>query len=489
MKKTIIILMVIITSCSDLLVETPKGQVAGNFALSSIDGLEAALTGAYKPWTSTWSYGFNTAAVNAVIMGSDDLTTHKASNKAEFREMDQFNVTALNSRMNVIWYGCYKAIQGANNVINNYEPLLNTADAAKAKQIAGEAYFVRSYSYYWLVRLWGKVPLLTKPEVTDAVLNISSSEPQEIYALIVADLQKAEELMAPLKREPGRASSGSAKALLADVYLTMGGWPINDVSSYAKAAAKAKEVIDNKATFGFDLVTNLSDLWNGVPSAGTPNGSPEEVFSLHYCGTCQWFTANAIFGSACMAGTEEGGWDDYFSEINFFNEFPAGVRKDITFQTDFAGGTVLWQNSATQHPYYKKFRLANDENTWQTGMQLSMIRYAHVLLIYSEASARATGSADAAAYLAVNAIRQRAGLADLSGLSNTDFINAIVDERKWEFAGEYTRWFDLVRLEQVETANANKDAREIPVVGTITKVDYWLPLPSGDVTLNPNIGG
>ena len=91
-------------------------------------------------------------------------------------------------------------------------------------------------------------------------------------------------------------------------------------------------------------------------------------------------------------------------------------------------------------------------------MQLTLIRYAHVLLIYAEAQARANGSADSDAYDAVNAIRQRAGLAPLSGLSNTDFINSVVQERAWEFAGEYTRWFDLVRLEMVESANANKDA-------------------------------
>jgi hypothetical protein len=487
MKKILIVIIVLVlTGCSDLLEETPKGQVLGDMAVSSVEGLEAALVGAYKPWTNTWTSGFNTAALNAIVMGSDDLTTHKASNKAEFREFDQFNRTALNSRMGVIWYGCYKAIQGANNVINNYEALLGDAQEDRIKQIAGEAFFVRAYSYYWLVRLWGKVPLITVPEVTEEILQISSSAPAEIYALVVDDLLQAESLMSPTKRDPGRASSGSAKALLADVYLTMGGYPINDASSYAKAAAKAKEVIDNKATYGFDLIPDLKDLWNGIPSDGTPNGSPEEVFSLHHCGTCQWFTSNAIFGSATMAGTEENGWDDYFSEINFFNDFPAGARKDITFQTEFAGGTIPWQNTATQHPYYKKFRLLNDENTWQTGMQLTLIRYAHVLLIYAEAKAR-SGGADASSYDALNAIRNRAGLPDVAGLSDADFITAVVNERKWEFAGEYTRWFDLVRLELVEAANSNKHANELPVVGTIDKSSYYLPIPSGDATLNPNI--
>jgi hypothetical protein len=122
-------------------------------------------------------------------------------------------------------------------------------------------------------------------------------------------------------------------------------------------------------------------------------------------------------------------------------------------------------------------------------MQLSLIRYAHVLLIYAEAQARADGSTNSDAYNAVNAIRQRAGLASLSGLTNPNFINAVVQERAWEFAGEYTRWFDLVRLEMVESANASKDPNDIPVSGTITKSKYWLPIPAADVSINPNIGG
>jgi starch-binding outer membrane protein, SusD/RagB family len=488
MKKILMILSIFCFGCSDLLDETPKGQVLGDFALSNVDGLEAALTGAYKPWSNTFSSGFNTAATNAVVMGSDDLTTHKASNKSEFREFDQFNVSALNSRGGTIWNGCYKAIQGANNVIANYKQLLGGANEATVKQIAGEAFFVRAYSYYWLVRLWGRIPKLVEPVVTAEILKMGVSEPAEVYELIVADLLEAESLMADIKRAPGRASSGSAKALLADVYLTMAGWPVNDPSNYAKAAAKAKEVIDDKEKYGFDLVQDLNELWNGVPSSGSPNGTSEEVFAIHHCGSCQWFTSNATYGSACMAGAEENGWDDYFAEIKFFNEFPAGVRKDVTFKTDFVGGTISWQNTATKHPYYKKFRLADDVNTWQTSMQLPLIRYAHVLLVYAEAQAHSSG-ADASAYQAVNAIRARAGLPDLANLSNAEFINSVIQERAWEFAGEYTRWFDLVRLDQVAQANSNKDVEELQIQGEITSDDYWLPIPAGDLNLNPNLGG
>ncbi|WP_394767358.1 RagB/SusD family nutrient uptake outer membrane protein [Ferruginibacter sp.] len=179
---------------------------------------------------------------------------------------------------------------------------------------------------------------------------------------------------------------------------------------------------------------------------------------------------------------EENGWDDYFPEIKFFNEYPAGLRKDITFHT-VINGNIPWQNDATKHPYYAKFRVNNGEATWQTAHPLSMIRYAHVLLIYAEAKAR-SGGPDAVAYSSVNSIRQRAGLADLINLSAADFATAIVKERSWEFAGEWTRWFDFTRLEMVESANQGKDPRVLPVIGPIK---YYVPIPASDKALNPNL--
>jgi starch-binding outer membrane protein, SusD/RagB family len=114
------------------------------------------------------------------------------------------------------------------------------------------------------------------------------------------------------------------------------------------------------------------------------------------------------------------------------------------------------------------------------------MRYAHVLAIYAEAKAR-SGGPDQQAYDAVNAIRERAGLELLSNLSADMFAKAVVDERSWEFAAERTRWFDLVRLEMVEQANANKHEWDLKPLGAITKEKYVFPLPITEVLANPNL--
>jgi len=75
----------------------------------------------------------------------------------------------------------------------------------------------------------------------------------------------------------------------------------------------------------------------------------------------------------------------------------------------------------------------------------------------------------------------------LSGLSGSAFADAVVQERAWEFAAERIRWFDLVRLEQVEQANANKNADDLKPIGSISKEDYTFPLPFSETSANPNL--
>src|SRR4051812_32888487 len=204
MKKlqilSVVILFATLSGCKHYLDENTSGALLGAEALKSQQGLEAALTGSYRGLQYTWTNGFLHATAIAATMGGDDVTTHKASNKSDFREFDQFNVPATNQRTQALYSGCYKAIQGANNVIENYKNTVG--DAATINAIAGEAYFIRGMAYYWLVRLYGKIPLVTTPNFSDTLLTIHSTEPAEVYKLIEADLTAAEGLVPDTKRDP-----------------------------------------------------------------------------------------------------------------------------------------------------------------------------------------------------------------------------------------------------------------------------------------------
>src|SRR3990172_8454193 len=99
-----LILFLIVSSCSDFLDEDLSTQITSESgALNNEAGLTAALAGTYKPLTWTWMSGLGNASTQAILMGSDDLTTHKASNKADFREFDQFKVAQQNGRLPFVW--------------------------------------------------------------------------------------------------------------------------------------------------------------------------------------------------------------------------------------------------------------------------------------------------------------------------------------------------------------------------------------------------
>lgn len=490
MKKifSIILIALTVVSCKDFLNEDVSSLITSDSnVMQTEQGLMAALAGAYKPMSYTWHYGYGNTSTQGVLMGSDDMTTHKASNKADFREFDQFNVTNINYRLAFIWDGAYKSIQGANLIIDNYSKV-TSGNLTNIRQIAGEAYFLRAFNYFWIARLWEKAPLMLHTEnFTTDLLTVQPVSTQELYDQIIMDLDSAKTMMANTRIQPGRASKASAIAVEAQAYLQMAGYPLKQTDKYAKAAALAKELIDNKSTYGLKLLDNYADIWDAAN-----DGNSEEVFALTFLGTSENWNGDAIYGSSARPG-DIGGWDDFFSEIKFFNNFPDQPRKTATYCTSVTtkvkGKTVVipWQDFATGHPYFQKFFGAS--NTWTLAKSLALIRFSEVYLIYAEAQVMATGDTqDPSALEALNTVVRRAWGVPLYSPSDYDYTSAtqaqIVQEKGWEFAGEWERWFDLTRLQMVEQVTAEKDPIDLQPLGAIK---YWLPVPGTETVVNPNL--
>ncbi|MGQ8335346.1 RagB/SusD family nutrient uptake outer membrane protein [Sunxiuqinia sp. A32] len=489
MKKTIYIFLLsasmLFSGCSDFLEEDMKGQVLGDAILTSQVGLESALTGAYRGLSNTWYYGFTTGWSTEMSLGGDDITTLPGTGQAQ--EFDRLGVKSTNASASPVFLGCYKAIQGANNVILAYE---NTkGDENTIQIIAGEAYFLRAFSYFWLVRCHGELPLVLTADFSADMFEIEKASVAEIYQQIESDLEQAEAMLADTKREDGRPNVGSAKALLAEVYLHEAGWPLKDESKYAMAAAKAKEVIDNKETYGFGLVSTFDELYENDETKSSINQEHEFVIP---CNKTAGNTMNTTYGFFSYPG-EIGGWDGVFSELTFYNDFPEGPRKEATFATSFTtqtGVTLTWQELQYKRPYYKK--LMKNENvanfySYNSSLPLPLLRYTQTILTYAEAKAR-SGGPDALAYDCINEIRQRAGLENYSGLSAAEFVDAAVNERAWELCAETVRWFDIVRLDIVPEVYSGRDPSDNqPFNVSISEAQYLFPIPEHDLLLNPNL--
>src|SRR5260221_5754290 len=131
----------------------------------------------------------------------------------------------------LIWSGFYNGISNANLSIRGI-PNIQMNDAVKSS-LLGEAHFLRAIYYYYLVRLYGDIPLITVPiDFSSPQLYPQRSPKDSVYALIVNDLQLAEQSGLPPVDKTGRASLGAAKSLLASVYLTMAGYPLKKGHPY-----------------------------------------------------------------------------------------------------------------------------------------------------------------------------------------------------------------------------------------------------------------
>ncbi|MBQ8502153.1 MAG: RagB/SusD family nutrient uptake outer membrane protein [Bacteroides sp.] len=473
------------TGCSGFLDEETNGKVFDN-VLTTQNGLESALVGAYRGWQACWSYGFTNGWATEMTLGGDDLTCPPGTGNTQ--EYDRYDVKDSNSSAPTVFQGCYKAIQGANNIIENYQNC--QGNQTVIDHIVGEAYFIRAYSYYWLVRCHGKLPLVTSAVFNMENLNMEVSSVEDIYKQIESDLKAAIGLLSNDRRndEPGRPNIGAAKAVLAEVYLSWAGWPLKDTSKYAEAATYAEDVIKNRTTYGFDYEDSYDILFENRDDSGV---NKEDIFSIP-CNLSAGSSLNAMNGYWAYPG-EIGGWDVVFAELTFFNEFPEGVRKDATFALNFTSedGTQTWHWTELKNPrpYYKK--LMKNENdplyyNYASQIPMRMLRLSQTALTYAEAKAR-SGGPDDLAYECINKIRTRAGLEEYSGLSAADFADKCVDERAWELCGERVRWFDMVRLEIVEDVIAKKDPKDNQPLHAVTKADYTFPIPSHDALLNKNL--
>jgi hypothetical protein len=419
--------------------------------------------------------------------GTDGFETVQWSN---------FNTTTDNPGVANIWSAHYAGILRANIVIDKV-PGIAAVDETRKGQIVGQAQFLRGLYYFNLVRLFGDVPLTTKPQVSGDDLKVPRTAVTAVYEQIIADLSAAETAL-PLAwsgEDLGRATRGAAKALLAKVYLTQQQWSL--------AAAKAREVID-LAVYALqpDYAANFDP--------NTENGA-ESVFEVQYhSGSNGWMeSSEGNVRSEFMAPRQSGitpwggfGWNQPTAEFVSGYE-PGDKRKAVTvfsegdtyepggtYKNSADGGKVYRYNksiSYTGHNVRKYLTgLVNSFGT-DSPMNTPVIRYADVLLMYAEALNELGQSAAAEPYL--NQVRARAGLPPVSGLGVDAFRDKVLHERRMELAFEGEWWFDLVRTGRAIPflrALGNPDPYGV-ARGNIQPKHLLFPIPQGERDINPNL--
>ena len=393
------------------------------------------------------------------------------------------------------WRGVYKLIANANLVLENVPNI--EMDEAQKNKVLGEARFFRAWGYFYAVRLWGDVPLITLPQsATSEDFNPTRSPQKAVYDQIVADLVAAESAGLSWTDESGRVSQAAVKSLLAKVYLTMAGHPLNETARYADAASKAKEVIDNAGPLDlFDTYAEVHDE--------TLGNMVEHVFSLQYNDEVAGNPMGNMFPNfKPVTYRGPSGTGSTVPEIEFYNSYEAGdlraVDREGWFYSSYYtnGSGDLFDLGA---PYvFKHFNvIANGTfgvpGTAKDNLNMPIIRFAEVLLIYAEAANEATGP-NQDAVDALTRIRDRAELTTplLGAFTQASLREAVWKERWHELCYEQITWFDMVRLRKVlnsETGTFDDFVGHVNLSSdqALQEKHLLFPLPEQEMINNPNL--
>ena len=494
-----------LTSCGDFLDEDPKGQLNPETFYTIEDDYTAGVNTLYDKVNQTQSW---TNPMYPQWQG-DDITANPGSNKQACAALDAFDSDGANKGVTEAWTQHYAVIKTANLIIEGSEKF--PGDKAKIATALGNAHFWRAYSYYYLVRVFGKLPIITKTNIEQ--FDAQPSEIEKVYELIVQDLKDAiNELPTGYDKEPARlfgvdvwATKQAAQSTLAAVYMSMAGYPLNKGTEYYKLAAElAKDVITNNGTYGFIL----NQDWKDVYSMGN-NYNMETVLGINNDAK-GWWDHDSQLSSCCrFEGLGDGGWGDAWGEIAFWKRYPEGPRKNaiyapkVTFQEtitekigdeevkkDKISKAVYWwelDNNGkpvvdAYHPMFTIFTVNADEKGTMLkqpydymginykGMvndrRHNLIRYSEVLLWYAESAARAGLSDLTEAKNCLKLVRSRAvtdvenvTLGDgttvkIDNMSAAQLAEACYIEHGWEVAGNWvsmvTRRSDELRMDELK---------------------------------------
>jgi starch-binding outer membrane protein, SusD/RagB family len=405
-----------------------------------------------------------------------------------FQLVRSLDMSADHPSVEQIWNSHYQGIGNANLAISRI-PGINM-DEAKKSRLLGEVRFLRAYYYFNLVRIFGEVPLILQPvDLRSDELNPMRSSVADIYELITEDLTSAEGSGLPFNDESGRVTLGAVKSLLADVYLTMAGFPLQLGQGYYELArAKAKEVIDAQEYTLFESYEAFRDK--------STDNTGEYIFMIQFDEIEQPSNSLQIglppFKLGVSAYASEQGFS--FAQGEFVNSYETGdnrAEEGVFFFSKFTSESNRNDSIEFGNFYnYKFFDESAHLNTAQSGLNWQVIRYADVLLDFAEATNELLGPTDEA-YDAINSIRTRANIPKLGGLSTSEFREAIWKERWHEQYFEGEIWFDMTRTRKVydfENETFNDYVGHAFVDGIILEERHLIfPIPTPEIRNNPNL--
>lgn len=441
----IVAVIIFTTSCKKFVsVDPPGNQIELSKIFSNDDAAISAAVGLYYRMTIS-----NLIVSNGGVTVYTGLSSDEFYNVSPDPELDLFTGNALipdngTGVYSNLWKAAYQNIYQANAVLEGLANSTNISVALK-KQLKGEMLVGRAFHYFYLVNLFGDVPLLTTTNY-----EVNSTMPRtpagQVYQQITGDLLEAESLLTAEypSAERGRPNKYTATALLARVYLYQQNWQ--------KAKEKAESII---STGRYSLESNLNNTFL--------SGSSETIWQLqpvtNYMNTAEGFEFNP-FDSFSVP--------KYSLTDTLLNKFETGdQRKQAWLTFNNAGGQPIY------YPYKYKVGFSSVLTEYYV-----VFRLAEIYLIRAEADAHLNNLT--AAESDINVIRNRAGLTNTTANNQSALLVALEQENRIEFFAEWGhRWLDLKRNNRVDAVLSIEK-------GTgWQSTDALYPIPLSQIQINP----
>ncbi len=446
--------LLLVIACEDFVeVDPPRTEAVTESVFSDEGATSSALAGLYSLMAET--------ALGNGIFGSglelftgtysDELINYSPSTAR--LELGSNNLTSENEiLLNQFWQFAYNIIHNANLIIEGVESS-DSLDPEFKKTVIGEALFIRGFSHFYLVNLFGDIPYIS---TSDFEVNAIAGRDSEsiVYERIIADLSQAKEAL-PVDFEftqgdRVRITKGAATALLARVYLYTGEWELAQEESTGLIEQSDSFVLENDLLSVF-VVQSREAIWQLKPVLENPRATRQGQNFILF--------SQPGFGGVSIRN-------------DVYNAYEAGDNR----RSQWVG---IFNNGSDDFYYPHKYKVGitslPSEEEWDV-----VLRLGEQYLIRAEARAQLNNISGAQSDL--NVIRNRAGLGNTIAGDRQSILEAIYRERRFELFAEWGhRWLDLKRTglsDEVLSILPDKDWQSTDVL--------W-PIPEQELLNNPNL--
>lgn len=438
--------LTIFSSCNNLDLSPISSYNAASFYKTQSD-FKVAVNGIYDKLQDLYYYNVYSQGIEG---RSDNV---QMSTGYDAGIMSKFIDDATTGATKAIWQYCYQMIDRSNAVIGQIDAGTFTTENYR-NYYKGEAYFLRGYAYFQLGFVFGGVPLIEKQMTAAEIALIARSTQDETFDLAAKDLAQAASLLPdtwPSTTELGKATKYAAKGILARLYL------------FQKKYSDAKTLLSDIISSGkYTMATNYGDCF-----IDKYDNSAEHVFQIQYksgnVGEGNILPVIQIPEAIVSSMYPQGGSSAflYVSSDLYDSYDPADLRRDWNIQKGYTGKGNIIDKVTCFYIKYGHGSIPATKDDYEVNMPI--LRYTDVKMMYAEVLNELGYVANGDALSILNSVRSRAGLAAKTAADLPDqasFRTAIFNERRWEFADEFLRWFDIVRSGNAMTIMNNFLARD-----------------------------